>query len=429
MKKIIFILSLCLLFVACVPEDKENDSVSNVQNLNDDYEIIENNNEETILFEEQVLMDENDIRVIAKSLDLNGRYGPVIYMVVENNSNTEITVITENDTINYKYSEYFTGVDVPAGQSAKSEIDINKYQLDQGDMIGSTILEFEIKAYNKADSREIYASEQVKMVLEFGNSLNGAYNHFTEIDLVEQTIYEDDYVRIDAQAINVNGDFGPEIEVKIENLSNVRLYLETTDGSVNGYMADFRLYSGEISPGDTIYDTIYISKNALNHCEITDIYCIELGFFICTIEYEPVNIYTPFVEVFTGLENTMQEKTLFDLSTPLYENDGIRIIPIGAYEDATHIGPSLLFYIENNSNEDTWIIARDVAVNDIKSSATIQCYILSGKKAIVDLTLMERELPTKNAVLDLTILDDKSPLDATTDVEFRFQIGSVNYFV
>lgn len=429
MKKFICLFGICLslILMSCASVDTEDNSLNDTQDASNTYEITENSNsKDTMIFEEQVIMVENDIRVIATSLDLNEKNGPVIHTVVENNSSNEIVVITENDVINYQRTDYFTGVSVPSGQSAKSEIEIYKYQLDQSDMIGTTCLEFDIMACNSESFDEIYASEHVKLVLELGKSVNGMKKHFTEIDFREQIIYEDDYVKVVAEGINVNGDFGPEIDVKIENLSNKLLCLETTHGSVNGYMVDFSLHSMAISPGDTVYDTIHISRNVLNQCGIIDIHCIELGLYIYTMEYEPINIYTPLITIYTNLENAVDKEVLFDSNIPLYENDGIKIIPFGVCEDATYIGPSLLFYIENESNEDIWIYGTDVAINGTASSATSRTYILSGKKAVVDLTFLESELPTKNAVLDLTILDGDSPLNSTINVEFRFQIEKNN---
>ena len=198
MKKFICLFCICLslILMSCASVDTEDNSLNDTQDASNTYEITENSNsKDTMIFEEQVIMDENDIRVIATSFDLNEKNGPVIHTVVENNSSNEIVVITENDVINYQRTDYFTGVSVPSGQSAKSEIEIYKYQLDQSDMIGTTCLEFDIMACNSESFDEIYASEHVKLVLELGKSVNGMKKHFTEIDFREQIIYEDGFPR------------------------------------------------------------------------------------------------------------------------------------------------------------------------------------------------------------------------------------------
>ena len=430
MKKAYFILFICITYfalTACSPNildfpieshnkaDKETIHVGDTEK--------ESNNFIDFQFKEQLLMDKNNIRVTAKSVDLYSKNGPLINILIENNSIYDIEVFTINDFINGQPSDYFTGKNVLSGQSASTEIELYKYQLDQKDMVGTICLEFEIIAYEGPWSEPNIASQKASLTLELGNSIN-PNQKLTESYIEPQIIYENEYMSITAESLNINGIYGPEIDITIKNISDTDLNLETTYGSVNGYMADYALQVFKIPAHETIRETIHISHNSFKQCGITDITLLEFAFYMHTIAYEPIEIYTPVISLETNLYNTININNypIIDYSAEIYNDNGIRIVPLGVYPDATHIGPSLLFYIENNNDETIWIQHNNVSVNNVSSSAITWTNILPHKKAIIDLTLLKNELPSENAVLDLTILDGKSPLDTPVDVRFKFNI-------
>lgn len=76
---------------------------------------------ETATIEEQVLYDENDIKITATGLDI-GIFGTDLNLLIENNSDTNYTVQSRNTSVNGFMIEPMMSVDVAAGKKANDQL-------------------------------------------------------------------------------------------------------------------------------------------------------------------------------------------------------------------------------------------------------------------------------------------------------------------
>lgn len=94
----------------------------------------------------------------------------------------------------------------------------------------------------------------------------------------ENVIYESKNVKI--SYLGEDKSFmGPELKLKIENLSNQKINVQTRDVSVNDAMIT-TIFSSEVAPGKTATDSITLSESDLEDNNITEMEKVELSFHI-----------------------------------------------------------------------------------------------------------------------------------------------------
>ena len=123
----IMIILLLTFITACTPSSNTEEEITNldrnVTNILDSDESEEvaletedNNIRETV--EEQVLLDQDDIKITLKSLDFDGFYGPELKVLIENNSDKSIIVQTRDSSVNDIMIETMFSCNVAAGKKA-----------------------------------------------------------------------------------------------------------------------------------------------------------------------------------------------------------------------------------------------------------------------------------------------------------------------
>ena len=76
----------------------------------------------------------------------------------------------------------------------------------------------------------------------------------------------------------------------------------------------------------------------------------------------------------------------------IYENEGIKIVSKGISEDSSFMGPSLILYVENNTENAITIQSRDVSINGFMVDPIFSCEIMSGKRAMDSITFMSSDI-------------------------------------
>jgi len=149
--------------------------------------------------------------------------------------------------------------------------------------------------------------------------------------------------------------------------------------------------SVDIVNGKKANDSLTFMSSDLESCGITDIADIELSFHIFTTSDWEDYLDTDQIQLKTSIADNYQY--IFDDSGDIaYNANGIKVIIKGLSENASVFGPSIVVYIENNTNKAITVQSRDVSINSFMVDAMFSCEVMPSKKAVDTITFFESDL-------------------------------------
>lgn len=208
---------------------------------------------------------------------------------------------------------------------------------------------------------------------------------------IEETVLVDEAgVKITAKSFHENELFGPALKILIENNSDVDLTIQTRNASVNGYMVETML-SVDVVSGKKANDEIIFMSSDLEACGIETVADMEFAFHIFTTEDWETYLDTPSIQLKTSAAETY-EYTYDDSGEVAFDANNVKIVVKGLAEDNSLFGPSIVVYIENNSDQDITVQARDVSVNGFMVDAIFSSDVMVGKRSVDTITFMSSDL-------------------------------------
>lgn len=288
MKKTILFTLVCalmLMLVACGITDSSYDDKLPIQDvvtsdeagqaepeMEEEEPVKEESDQATI--QEQVIYDENDIKITAKALEYDDWFGPSITVLVENNSQHNITVQTRNSSVNGLMIETLFSCDVAAGKKANDSITFYDSDLEMSGITTIKDIEFSLYIFDSDDWDDIAESDIIVLTTSADESFVQEYNAEGFV------AYEDESYKIVVQKLDSEDSFwGSDIYVYIENNGDKNITVQTRDVSINGFMLD-PMFSCDIMAGKKAYDTISFFESDLEDNGITDITEMEVKFNI-----------------------------------------------------------------------------------------------------------------------------------------------------
>ena len=220
---------------------------------------------------------------------------------------------------------------------------------------------------------------------------------------IEETVLMDDAgVKITAKSLNLNGFFGPELALLIENNSEKNLTVQARKASVNGYMVE-TMMSVEVAAGKKASDSLTFTDSSLKEAGIEAIADMEFSFHIFTSDDWKEYLDTEMISVKTSLAEGFNY-VYDDSGEVVFEKEGIRIVSKGLSAEDSLLGKNVLFYIENKGEMDITVQVRDVSVNGFMVETIFSCNVSAGKRAVDAVTLMNSDLE-KNDIKDITEIE------------------------
>ncbi|MBR3523075.1 MAG: hypothetical protein IKN87_00095 [Bacilli bacterium] len=223
-----------------------------------------------------VLVDKNDIRIIAKRIRY--RYNDAsIMIVVENNSKNDIIVNVENFSVNDIMVDAFVFTDVAAGKKALTSIRMDDRYLVEADIttIGSMEFDIEIKKNNYSyDSW--FTVEDIKLKTD-------ADDFEQEYAGKKELLMDKNNVKIYSNGVNNELDdvWGRRMLFYIENNNDFAIRLRLDSCKING--TDIG-YGGSmytiIQPHKKSYGYAYVSTNIIDKYNIDSIKTANVVFGI-----------------------------------------------------------------------------------------------------------------------------------------------------
>lgn len=215
---------------------------------------------------------------------------------------------------------------------------------------------------------------------------------------VEETVLLDENgIKITATGLE-DGWFGTDLKLLIENNSEKDVTVQARNSSVNGFMVD-TMMSEDVVAGKKANTTLTFSTSGLKEADITTVANMEFAFHIIETESWDTYLDSAVIVVETSAAEGY-EQSVDDSGTVFYDADGIKIVGKGLSNDESIFGPGLIVYIENNSEKNITVQARDTSVNGFMLEPMMSQDVVSGKKAITAVTFFSSDLE-ENGIEDI----------------------------
>lgn len=225
---------------------------------------------------EQVLVDQDGIKITATEYVTDSVWGDGIKLLVENNSAKDYTIGCDALIVNdYMITDLFSA-DVAAGKKSNEVMYLSSAELKAAgiDTVGQ--IEMYFHAY---DSNWDNLFKNVYSKLET--------SEFANMDTTPndegQELYNANGVRIVGKTVDENSFWGTAILLYIENTSGQNVGINVDNMSINGYMMT-PLFSTTVYDGKKSIDDITIMSSDLEANGITSVDQVELKFHIYNAE-------------------------------------------------------------------------------------------------------------------------------------------------
>lgn len=231
-----------------------------------------------------------------------------------------------------------------------------------------------------------------------------------EVIIEETVLLDEEGVKITAKALEIDGFWGADLKLLIENNSEKDLTVQARNSSVNGYMVE-TMMSTDVVAGKKANDTLAFSSSDLEACGIQTIADMEFAFHIFDAEWETyldseqIQVRTSAAEDYTYNYD--------DSGTPVYEGNGIKIVAKGISDDDSIFGPGLLLYMYSSADMPLTIQARDVSVNGFMVDPIFSEDMMPGKHANTAITFMSSDL-------------EENDITEITEIEVSFHVFSLD---
>ncbi len=211
-----------------------------------------------------------------------------------------------------------------------------------------------------------------------------------EVSVKERVLLDQDGMIITLKSLKQDGIFGPSLKVLIENNSEKSVTVQIRDSSINGVMAD-AMFSSEVAPDKKANDEITFMKSDLERANISLIKDIEFKFHIFDSKTWDGILDSDVIAIKTTADQGYVQ-TYDDSGEVVLEEKEIRIVMKRVNSKDSFWGADVHVLIENDSDLDATVQARDVSINGFMIDPIFSCEVLAGKKAYDTITFLESDL-------------------------------------
>lgn len=223
---------------------------------------------------ETVLIDEANVKVTAKGLDANGLFGPEVKLLIENNSEKDLTFQCRNASVNGYMVETMMSTDVIQGKKANDSLVFMKTDLEASGIKTIADMEFSFHIFTTEGWEDYLDTQFIQLKTSAAETYEYAFDDSGNV------AYDGDGIKIVTKGLSKDQSiFGPSIVIYIENNSGQDITVQARDASINGFMVD-AIFSSNVLIGKHAVDTITFLSSELEENEITSIDEVELSFHI-----------------------------------------------------------------------------------------------------------------------------------------------------
>ena len=256
-----------------IGSNEESETAGIDESTPDGSEDSETSSGVTTTIDEQVLFEQDGIIVTATEYVTDSIWGDGIKLLLENNSDKDITVGCNALMVNdYMITDLFVS-EIAAGKKSDETLYLSSTQLKAAGIENVGKIEIYFHVYDSSTYDTVFDTECVTIqTSEYANTDTMPNDAGTEL-------YNQDGIRIIGKTVDENSFWGTAILLYIENNSGKNAGISVDDMSINGYMMN-PFFSTTVYDGKKAIDDITVFSNDLEENGIEAIEEVELKFHI-----------------------------------------------------------------------------------------------------------------------------------------------------
>lgn len=269
MKKLILLLSAGLFLTGC----GSSSTGSSDSSASGGSSQAQSEQKEEVKDFDQVLVDNENIKVEITKLDPNDLFGYAASIYMENKTNLNLMFAINDSSINGVMMDPFFADTVSAGMKSNDTVTWSKSDLNEAGITVVTQIELRLHVYNNDDWTADPIDNTVYTIYPLGQdsaALTTREKQDSDIVLVDN-----DQVAIRIINIDPNDTFGYTLHAYIENKTDRPLMYTVEDSSINGFMVD-PFWATDVQPHKVEYTDINFSTTDLQANNITTVETISL---------------------------------------------------------------------------------------------------------------------------------------------------------
>ncbi len=255
----------------------EKPEVSGDETTNDAAEEAKEPSSAAVTIEKQVLVNQDDIVITAAEYTSDAIWGDGIKLLIENNSDTNVTVSTNALIVNnYMISDIFVA-EIAAGKKSNETMYLSSTSLEAAgiDSVGQVEVYFHV--YDSASYEDILKTDVVTIQTSKYADMDTTSND------AGTELYNEGGIRIVGKTVDENSFWGTAILLYMENTSGTNVGIQCTNMSINGFMMT-PYFSCNVYDGKKSINDITIMSNELEENGIESIDEVELQFNIFDVD-------------------------------------------------------------------------------------------------------------------------------------------------
>ena len=226
-----------------------------------------------VSIEEQVIMDRDNVVITAKEYVTDTIWGDGIKLLVENNSDKNITVSCKALIVNnYMITDLFS-CSVAAGKKANETLSLSSSGLKAAGINEVGQVEVYFHVYDSDSWDGIFDTDAVTIRTSAFDTMD------TAPDDSGKELYSEGGIRIVGKYVDENSFWGAGILLYIENNSGRNVTVSCDNFSVNGFMLT-PIFSCDIYNGKMAIDDITLLSSEMKENDIEKIEEVDLSFHI-----------------------------------------------------------------------------------------------------------------------------------------------------
>lgn len=277
---IVLVVLLVFGLAACdsITQETETTKPSSVSYERDDGKDAQteesNATSDKAVIRETVLTDESGIKITAKQIVEDSLFGVELKLLIENNTQKDITVQARNVSVNGYMVETTMSVDVAAGKKANDSLTFLSSSLEACGIQTIADMEFSFHIFLSDGWKTLLDTKQIKL------KTSAAEGYQYRYDNAGTTVYNANGMQIVAKGLSEDDSiFGPGLTLYLHNSTQTAVSVQVRDVSVNGFMVD-TVFSEDIMPGKHALASVTFLESDLEENNISDIQEIEISFHI-----------------------------------------------------------------------------------------------------------------------------------------------------
>lgn len=226
-----------------------------------------------ISIEEQVLLDQDGLKVTATGYEVDSIWGDGVKLLIENNGTKDIglgcTALIVND---YMITDLFSET-VSAGNKANETLNLSSSGLKAAGIENVGKIEIYFHTFDPDSYMTISDFDCITIKTSMYDSMDTTPNDSG------QELYNANGIKIVGKYVDESSFWGAAVLLYIENNSGKNAIIQCDDMSINGYMVT-PLFSSTVYDGKKAIDDITILSSDLEDNGITSVKDLELKFKI-----------------------------------------------------------------------------------------------------------------------------------------------------